>query len=144
MDGCGLIVLHDEVEYLPQVQRIRASRWVDTLRVRLAAGQTPSEVAEEAEALAHVFEALRATVRADAPGWVVLRFYTGDPLLDVVQPAPLPDLTAGPDGRITGEQALEVLGSLEVARAEDGTPWLLNLVATHVLIAGATGAGKAS
>jgi DNA segregation ATPase FtsK/SpoIIIE, S-DNA-T family len=61
-----------------------------------------------------------------------------------VQPAPLPELTPAPDGQITGEQALEVLGSLEVARAEDGPPWLLNLVATHVLIAGATGAGKAS
>jgi DNA segregation ATPase FtsK/SpoIIIE, S-DNA-T family len=140
MDGCGLIVKHDETEYLPQVHRIRGTRWTDTLRVRLAAGQTPSEVAEQAEALAHVFEALRATVRADAPGFVIVRFYTRDPLVDVVQPAPLPDL----DGTITGEQALDVLRSLEVARAEDGTPWLLNLVATHVLIAGATGAGKAS
>jgi S-DNA-T family DNA segregation ATPase FtsK/SpoIIIE len=37
-----------------------------------------------------------------------------------------------------------VLRRLPLGRSEDGTPWLLNLVATHVLVVGATGAGKGS
>ena len=34
--------------------------------------------------------------------------------------------------------------ALPVGRREDGLPWLVKLHGTHVLIAGATGAGKAS
>ena len=36
------------------------------------------------------------------------------------------------------------LKALPVGRREDGAPWLVGLHGTHVLIAGATGAGKAS
>src|SRR5262249_59775854 len=36
------------------------------------------------------------------------------------------------------------LRALEVGRREDGLPWLVRLHGTHVLVAGATGAGKAS
>src|SRR6185312_7085970 len=36
------------------------------------------------------------------------------------------------------------LKALPVGRREDGLPWLVKLHGTHVLIAGATGAGKAS
>ncbi len=37
-----------------------------------------------------------------------------------------------------------ILKALPVGRREDGLPWLVKLHGTHVLIAGATGAGKAS
>ena len=36
------------------------------------------------------------------------------------------------------------LAALSIGRCEDGTPWLLRLLGSHVLIAGATGAGKGS
>ena len=36
------------------------------------------------------------------------------------------------------------LKALPVGRREDGLPWLVKLHGTHVLVAGATGAGKAS
>lgn len=39
--------------------------------------------------------------------------------------------------------AVEV-GAVEVGRCEDGSPWRLRLHGTHVLVAGATGAGKGS
>lgn len=48
----------------------------------------------------------------------------------VVRPAPM---LVSPD-----------LRALEVGRREDGLPWLVRLHGTHVLVAGATGAGKAS
>src|SRR4029079_17691801 len=59
MSGCGLIVRHEEVEYLPQVDRIRSNGVVDTLRLRLAAGQTPQDVLDAAEGLRHLYGALR-------------------------------------------------------------------------------------
>ena len=36
------------------------------------------------------------------------------------------------------------LAALPVGRCEDGSPWLLRLLGSHVLIAGATGSGKGS
>jgi DNA segregation ATPase FtsK/SpoIIIE, S-DNA-T family len=167
MDGCGLIVRHDDTEYLPQVDAIRSNGTVDTLRLRLAAGQTPQDAADAAEGLRHLYRALRCTIREDGPGWVLVRFYTRDPLLDPIPPAPLPSLpgivrptqpgveavapaavAAGPSEltmqSLTGAEALDLLRRLELGRSEDGAAWLLNLVATHVLVAGSTGAGKGS
>src|SRR4051794_9008846 len=162
MDGCGLIVRHEDTEYLPQVDAIRSNGVVDTLRLRLAAGQTPQDVSDAAEGLRHIYRALRCTVREDGPGWVVVRFFTRDTLTEPIPPVPLPDgLAAVPvvapalaladdetsspsasaePAAMSGQQALEVLRRLQLGRNEDGTPWLLNLVATHVLVAGSTGA----
>jgi S-DNA-T family DNA segregation ATPase FtsK/SpoIIIE len=175
MDGCGLIVRHDDTEYLPRVDVIRSNGTVDTLRLRLAAGQTPQNVADAAEGLRHLYRALRCSVREDGPGWVLVRFFVRDPLTDPIPPAPLPsppssaglplplpvpvpvvvlDADTEPavptapsgvtSGVMCGVEALAVLRALELGRSEDGTPWLLNLVATHVLVAGSTGAGKGS
>jgi S-DNA-T family DNA segregation ATPase FtsK/SpoIIIE len=69
-------------------------------------------------------------VRTARSGAVVLEFIRRDALAALV-PAPL--IPAHPD-----------LKALPVGRREDGLPWLVRLHGTHVLIAGATGAGKAS
>ena len=61
---------------------------------------------------------------------MVLEFVRRDALAVVVPALPVPDR---PD-----------LRALPVGRREDGLPWLVRLHGTHVLIAGATGAGKAS
>ena len=61
---------------------------------------------------------------------MLLEFVRRDALAQVVPPAPV---RAYPD-----------LRALEVGRREDGLPWLVRLHGTHVLVAGATGAGKAS
>jgi len=61
---------------------------------------------------------------------VVLEFVRRDALAQVVPALPIP---AHPD-----------LTALPVGRREDGLPWLVRLHGTHLLIAGATGAGKAS
>ena len=65
-----------------------------------------------------------------SPGAVVLEFVRRDALAAVIPALPIP---ATPD-----------LKALPVGRREDGLPWLVRLHGTHVLIAGATGAGKAS
>ena len=61
---------------------------------------------------------------------MVLEFIRRDALAAFVPALPIP---AAPD-----------LKALPVGRREDGLPWLVKLHGTHVLIAGATGAGKAS
>jgi S-DNA-T family DNA segregation ATPase FtsK/SpoIIIE len=61
---------------------------------------------------------------------VVLEFVRRDALAAIVPALPIP---ARPD-----------LAALPVGRREDGLPWLVRLPGTHVLVAGATGAGKAS
>ena len=69
-------------------------------------------------------------VRSARSGAVVLEFIRRDALAALVPALPIP---ANPD-----------LKALPVGRREDGLPWLVKLHGTHVLIAGATGAGKAS
>jgi S-DNA-T family DNA segregation ATPase FtsK/SpoIIIE len=53
------------------------------------------------------------------------------------------DTLADPIGALASESSVN-LGALPVGRCEDGTPWLLRLLGSHVLIAGATGSGKGS
>ena len=93
-------------------------------------GQSPADFAKHAENLAHGFGALLCRVRTARSGRVVLEFVRRDALAAIVPALPIP---AHPD-----------LKALPVGRREDGLPWLVKLHGTHVLIAGATGAGKAS
>jgi len=110
--------------------RVRSTRWADTVAVTLLSGQCPEDVERVTAELAHTFGALRATVTVSRPGRVVLHFQRRDPLVDVVPALPIAepvDLTAVP-----------------VGRREDGQPWTLGLLGSHVLLAGSTGAGKGS
>jgi S-DNA-T family DNA segregation ATPase FtsK/SpoIIIE len=115
---------------LPVLGTVSSTRYVDRVQVRLVSGQSPGDVADRAENLAHGFGAMLCRVRTSRSGAVVLEFVRRDALAQVVVPAPM---LASPD-----------LRALEVGRREDGLPWLVRLHGTHVLVAGATGAGKAS
>ena len=53
------------------------------------------------------------------------------------------DTLAEPIAALPADSAVN-LGALPVGRCEDGTPWRLRLLGSHVLIAGATGSGKGS
>jgi S-DNA-T family DNA segregation ATPase FtsK/SpoIIIE len=95
-------------------------------------GQTVEDYAEVAHRLAQTFGASAVRVRSvrQRPHHVELWLLTADPLSSVVEPLPADDqaLTAG----------------LPLALAEDGRTWRLQLVGSHVLVVGATGAGKGS
>ena len=93
------------------------------MTVRLLFGQTPDQFTRAAEQLRHTFGAHRCTVRETRPGWVSLRFYSRDPLTTTVPALPLADLHR--DGAD--------LARLPVARTEDGTPYTLRLLGTHLL-----------
>ncbi|ABW15650.1 cell divisionFtsK/SpoIIIE [Parafrankia sp. EAN1pec] len=138
-------------DYYPRIRSIRSTRAVDVLRVELLPGQTPEQWAEQAEALRHVFRARRCQVQAEPHRFVRLHFHHRDTLVHPVTPGDLdaprpggadPDLADDP-GAASGVLVAE-LGAVRVGRCEDGSPWTLPVRGTHVLVAGATGAGKGS
>ena len=115
---------------LPVLGKVTATRYTDRVQVRLVSGQSAADFAKCAENLAQGFGALLCRVRTARSGRVVLEFVRRDALAALVPAVPIP---ADPD-----------LKALPVGRREDGLPWLVRLHGTHVLVAGATGAGKAS
>ena len=115
---------------LPVLVKVTSTRYVDRVYVRLVSGQCAADFADRADNLAHGFGALLCRVRTARSGAVLLEFVRRDALAAAVPALPAPDR---PD-----------LKALPVGRREDGLPWLVRLHGTHLLIAGATGAGKAS
>ena len=115
---------------LPVLGKVTATRYTDRVQVRLVSGQSAADFAKRAENLAHGFGALLCRVRTARSGAVLLEFVRRDALAAIIPALPVP---VHPD-----------LKALPVGRREDGLPWLVKLHGTHVLIAGATGAGKAS
>jgi S-DNA-T family DNA segregation ATPase FtsK/SpoIIIE len=126
----GLAPFYQGRIILPVLGKVRSTRYTDRVQVRLVSGQSAAQVADVADNLAHGFGAILCRVRTAKSGAVLLEFVRRDALAQVVAPAPV---RAYPD-----------LRALEVGRREDGLPWLVRLHGTHVLVAGATGAGKAS
>jgi DNA segregation ATPase FtsK/SpoIIIE, S-DNA-T family len=115
---------------LPVLGKVTAAPCTDRVAVRLVSGQSAADFATRADNLAHGFGAFLCRVRTSRPGTVVLEFVRRDALA-----APLPALPIHPHVD---------LRALPVGTREDGLPWLVRLHGTHLLIAGATGAGKAS
>ena len=93
-------------------------------------GQAPADFADRAENLAHAFGAELCRVRELGPGMITLELVRADTL-------------ASPIGALPVPAEVDLL-ALPVGRCEDGAPWLLRLLGSHVLIAGATGSGKGS
>jgi S-DNA-T family DNA segregation ATPase FtsK/SpoIIIE len=115
---------------LPVLGKVVSTKFTDRVSVRLVSGQSAADFANRAQNLAHGFGAALCRVRSAAPGAVVLEFIRRDALAAIIAALPIP---------------LHVdLRALPVGRREDGQPWTLRVHGTHVLIAGATGAGKAS
>ncbi|HUY50194.1 MAG TPA: FtsK/SpoIIIE domain-containing protein [Streptosporangiaceae bacterium] len=115
---------------VPLLGKVTVTGCTDRVAVRLVSGQSPADFAARAEGLAHGFRAYLCRVRSSAPGAVVLELVRRDALADPMPALPIPDVTD--------------LRALPVGQCEDGTPFAMRLQGTHLLIAGATGAGKGS
>ncbi len=115
---------------VPLLAGVEVTGCTDRVRVRLVSGQSPSEFADQAEGIAHGFRAHLCRVRTAGPGAVILELVRRDALAQPMNALPIPDVTD--------------LRALPVGRGEDGSPFAIRLRGTHLLIAGATGAGKGS
>jgi S-DNA-T family DNA segregation ATPase FtsK/SpoIIIE len=115
---------------LPVLGKVSATSFTDRVPVRLVSGQSAADFAARADNLAHGFGAMLCRVRSATPGALVLEFVRRDALAVIIPALPI---------------VVHVdLRALAVGRREDGQVWLVRVHGTHVLIAGATGAGKAS
>ena len=115
---------------LPALGKVTSTGYTDRVAVALVSGQSATDVAARADNLAHGFGAMLCRVRSYRPGAIILELVRRDALAAIIPALSIP---AHPD-----------LRALVVGRREDGLPWAIRLHGTHVLIAGATGAGKAS
>jgi S-DNA-T family DNA segregation ATPase FtsK/SpoIIIE len=130
MTLAGLAPMYGGRVLLPVLGDVHMDGAVDLVPVTLATGQSPQDYAGRAGQLAHAFGAMLCRVRADAPGSVILELVRADTLAHPIPALPFP---AGTD-----------LAGLPAGARENGAAWLLRLLGTHVLIAGATGSGKGS
>jgi S-DNA-T family DNA segregation ATPase FtsK/SpoIIIE len=115
---------------LPVLGKVTSTPYTDRVAVRLVSGQCAADFAGRSENLAHGFGAVMCRVRTGRPGSVVLELVRRDTLAAVIPALPVPARTD--------------LRALPVGRREDGSPWTVRLHGTHLLLAGSTGAGKAS
>jgi S-DNA-T family DNA segregation ATPase FtsK/SpoIIIE len=115
---------------VPVLGKVTATKYTDRVAVRLVSGQCADDFSKRADNLAHGFGAMLCRIRSANSGALVLKFVRRDALAAIILALPVPH-------RVD-------LRALPVGRREDGLPWLVRLHGTHVLVAGATGAGKAS
>lgn len=153
---CGLSRVYEHRVVLPCLVSVRSDEALDVLTIRMVRGQQPRDFQKVTGNLAYAFGRrdarvyserpddppiragrlawlLRAVDRVrfrDRPSVVYVVLVRTDALRSLVKPFPvsaIPDFTA-----------------LPMARREDLRVWRLHLLATHVLIGGATRRGKGS
>jgi S-DNA-T family DNA segregation ATPase FtsK/SpoIIIE len=131
MATAKLTVTFDGHTVLPVLRRVRCRAGRDELTVKMVTGQIPDDYAAAGLRLTHTFGARGCRViPGRRPDLVVLAFQRADALRRTIAPFPTP---AVPD-----------LAGLSVGMVEDGTVLRLRMLGTHVLVVGATDAGKGS
>ncbi len=129
----GLAIAFDGDRFYPAIVKVRRDAEGDLLTVCMLNGQHPNDYAKHASRFAYTFNVLSCTIRSDMKGrkrnQLILHMRVHDSLATVVAPFPVP--------------AIPNLGALPVADRAGGKKVTISLV-THVLIAGASGAGKGS
>ncbi|MEV0228118.1 FtsK/SpoIIIE domain-containing protein [Nonomuraea sp. NPDC050786] len=117
-------------DYLPRLGKVTCTAWADQVTVRMLKGQAVKDWADRIDHLAQGFGATSCRVALTQAGRITLTFPRTDPLATPIPALPLPDEPT--------------VGPVEVGKQEDGRPWRLKVHGTHVLVVGATGAGKGS
>jgi len=130
MTMSGLAKRYRDSEAVPRLRKVVSTPWCDRVLIRLLVGQCTEDVERVAPELAHSFGARDCRVYEHRPGWLWLELPTRDPLTAVIPALPVPE-DADPSAIVVGLR-------------EDGEPWTLRVLGTHLLIAGATGSGKGS
>ncbi|WP_433248629.1 FtsK/SpoIIIE domain-containing protein [Streptosporangium sp. CA-135522] len=117
-------------DYLPGLLGVSCTSWADLVTVKMLKGQAVTDWSDRIDNLAHGFGATSCRVTVARSGRLLLAFPRRDPLATPLPALPIPETSS--------------VGPVEIGTREDGTPWRLKVHGTHVLVAGATGAGKGS
>ena len=117
-------------EAVPKIKTVTWMPWCDRVLVRLLVGQCTEDFERAVPELGHSFGARSCRVREHGPGRVWLEFTTNDPLVKTVPALPVSEQVD--------------LEAVPVGLQEDGETWRVKVLGTHLLVAGATGAGKSS
>ncbi|KZS60501.1 FtsK/SpoIIIE domain-containing protein [Mycobacterium pseudokansasii] len=128
----GLTAKLGERTLVPAVQSARIGHHADVLIVKVVTGQSIADWQKRAPALAATWGAERLTIRATAPGQLRIIIGRGDVLGQPIA-VPMPTPATAVD-----------LGAVRVGVTESRRWWALPVLGQHILIAGATGAGKGS
>ena len=130
VDLCGLAKDLDGRTLRPELLRVQVGSVSDRLLVRMVTGQSITDYERACPELAASLNGHLARIWADDPGRIWLEVIRADALAGVVPAQPIPDM-------VTVDQ-------VTVGVQEDGGPWRLPLLGTHVFVAGVQGAGKGS
>jgi S-DNA-T family DNA segregation ATPase FtsK/SpoIIIE len=129
MTSTGLVAAFDHKVFVPELRGVASFGSTDVVRLRMLAGQLRDDYTEQAPRLARTFGAYDCRVKAaKRANEVELWLLRTDRL---ARPIAAPQSPTAAD-----------LSALPVAFREDGRWHPIRLLGTHVLIAGATGAGK--
>lgn len=128
----GLTARLGERTLSPTLRTVTIGRTTDVLAVRIVTGQSLADWHKQSDALAAAWRADRITITSTAPGELRITLMRGD-LLAEPTALPMPATATRVD-----------LGAVRIGITEAHRSWQLPLLGHHVLIAGATGAGKGS
>jgi S-DNA-T family DNA segregation ATPase FtsK/SpoIIIE len=117
-------------EAVPKICKVVSTRWGDRVLVRMLLGQCTEDYERAAPELGHSFGAASCRVREDRPGYAWLEFTKRDPLVETVPALPISEQVD--------------LEAVPIGMQEDGGPWRVKVLGSHMLVAGMTGAGKGS
>ncbi|MEV4216819.1 FtsK/SpoIIIE domain-containing protein [Nonomuraea sp. NPDC049725] len=130
MDVSGLAKRVNGRVYMPRLLRVTCDGWADRITVRMLGGQAVKDWSDRIDNLTQGFGAASCRIALIKGGRLLLTFPRTDPLASPMPALPIPDEPT--------------VGPVEIGKQEDGKPLRLKVHGTHVLIAGATGAGKGS
>jgi DNA segregation ATPase FtsK/SpoIIIE, S-DNA-T family len=119
---------------VPRVLRVRsATPSIDTVTVRIVRGQDPTQWIERVPALADALGAHQVAVSRTRPGVITAIVERRMPFDRVLDAPVIPDCAAAVD-----------LRALDVGDNEYGQPFTVRIRGKHLLVVGASGAGKGS
>jgi DNA segregation ATPase FtsK/SpoIIIE, S-DNA-T family len=132
---CGLHGLTASItgrKFVPSLRSVTVGATCDVAVVQILVGQSVADWQNKTLALAEAFRAERVTIRSRRPGEVDITVYHGDALAGTVR-LPRPGRESPPE-----------LANIDVGTTESGKRWNIPVLGHHILVAGATGAGKGS
>lgn len=126
----GLTATLNDSVLVPPIKKLEIGYIRDVLKIKLLPGQTVTNWSSKSDALAHALGARFVQVTSDEPGFVNLIVQHADSLSEPLPvPPPLQPVN---------------LENLRIGITDARTPWRIRLLGRHILVAGATGAGKGS